>query len=438
MLLSQYTVLFNKGNKYYCFSTLTKTIVELNQETYNMLSSSNLDIAHGKLLDDSEKQLLYNAHIVCDNQLDEYLFCKSIILSKRFDDTNMHLTIAPTMDCCFSCYYCFERGKKPIYMSIGTADAIVKLIKNQRNLKQLHITWFGGEPLMAIGIIKYLSKNILSSFNGKYSADIITTAYHIDEEIINTLKESLITEMQITIDGNEDTHNSVKFTSNGTNSYQRIINNVLLLCQEYPSLTIGVRVNLTKHNCNEYVDLYNNFKKLFANKNVSIFPGFVVSRNNGIKSDCLFSKNEIALFSLDLWESHKIPTPWIMYQKTQSECAIRKRNSLVVDASGNLYKCWEKIGDLTYKIGNLTQTGDITNINHIQLNRYLYGADILEDSKCRKCAILPICFGGCPLLRIENVYDCKNNNLCSSYKGCISHYLSAYIELKEILHNKTQ
>ena len=50
MLLSQYTVLFNKGNKYYCFSTLTKTIVELNQETYNMLSSSNSSVEASNLI----------------------------------------------------------------------------------------------------------------------------------------------------------------------------------------------------------------------------------------------------------------------------------------------------------------------------------------------------------------------------------------------------
>ena len=425
MFISPYTILFNRNGKYYAFSTLTKTFLEMDKKTYDALSSDLESIKETGAIENSDIRFLYDSHILCDNPKDEYLICKSMILDRRNDETDMHLTIAPTMDCCFSCYYCFERNKKPTYMSYKTVDAIIKLICHFKAIKHLHVTWFGGEPLMAVDVIDYFSTKIISTFKGHYSADIITTAFHINEKVIDVLKRSHITEMQISIDGKENSHNAIKFTSSGENSFRKIMDNILLLSNKYPSLNIGVRVNLTKQNYEEYTDLYYDFSKRFTGRKISIFPGFVVSRNNGIESKCLFSRNEVSLFSLNLWNMHKIPTPWIIYQKEQSECAIRKKNSLVVDASGNVYKCWEKLGDEKHKIGKLSQDG--------QLTRYLYGADILDDEKCRECSMLPICFGGCPILRLENVYEKKRNILCSSYKGKIEQWLSAYIELKEYM-----
>lgn len=433
MLLSPYAVFFEREKKYYVFSTLTKALLELDKEAYAKLSQmTEHNSLSDSIIDESDKELLYNSHILCDNQLDEYVLCKSMILDNRNDETDMHLTITPTMDCCFSCYYCFEREKTPAYMTLDIADAIIKHIVGKKNLKNLHVTWFGGEPLMATYIIQYFTDKLLKVFKGSYSADIITTAFHINENVIDILKKTRITEMQISIDGKEKTHNSVKYTPSCDNSFLRTINNIELLNKLYPALTIGVRVNLSKHNYGEYKELYRDLSNRFKGKRVSIYPGVIVSRND-VKLDNLFTHNEVSLFYLNLWESEKIPTPWILYCSEQGECAIRKRNSLVIDASATVYKCWEKVGDKKFKVGKLAQNGDVIDVDNTLLRRYIYGADPLEDEKCRVCKMLPVCFGGCPIQRIENIFENKKNILCTTYKEKIEQWLSAYLDFIQFL-----
>lgn len=435
MMLSPYAVFFEREKKHYVFSTLTKALLELDKEMYARLSqATEHNSLYDSIIDESDKELLYDSHIICDNQQDEFVLCKSMILDNRNDETDMHLTITPTMDCCFSCYYCFEREKEPAYMTLETVDSIIKLVEGQKNLKSLHVTWFGGEPLMATHIIQYFTYKLLKNFKGSYSADIITTAFHINEKVIDILKKTRITEMQISIDGKERTHNSVKYTSCCDNSFLRTINNIELLNKLYPTLTIGVRVNLSKQNYDEYKELYCDLSNRFKGKRVSIFPGYIVSRND-VELDNLFTHNEVSSFSLNLWESYRIPTPWILYSCKQGECAIRKSNSLVIDASANVYKCWEKVGNKRFIVGKLAQNGDIVDADNTLLRRYIYSADPLEDEKCRVCKMLPICFGGCPIQRIENLFENKKNILCTTYKDKLEQWLSAYIDFKEFLNS---
>ncbi|MDR2439219.1 MAG: 4Fe-4S cluster-binding domain-containing protein [Planctomycetaceae bacterium] len=49
------------------------------------------------------------------------------------------------------CSYCFERDKKPFDMSDEVAFAAVDfLIQTSRNIKELTILLFGGEPMMQV------------------------------------------------------------------------------------------------------------------------------------------------------------------------------------------------------------------------------------------------------------------------------------------------
>jgi len=65
---------------------------------------------------------------------------------------------------------------------------------------------------MAVDKMQEFYRKFRPVFKGKFSSNIITTAHHIDERAIDILKEIEVKSMQITIDGMEQTHNSVKFT----------------------------------------------------------------------------------------------------------------------------------------------------------------------------------------------------------------------------------
>lgn len=81
---------------------------------------------------------------IVEDEIDELAYLKS--LRKMVVDSNKKIAdilIVPTMDCNARCYYCFERGCHHEKMSIETADAVVKYIKENWNGELFNISWFG-------------------------------------------------------------------------------------------------------------------------------------------------------------------------------------------------------------------------------------------------------------------------------------------------------
>lgn len=126
---------------------------------------------------------------------------------------NLRLIILPTEQCNYRCKYCyesFEKGK----MTEEIQEAIVKYIR--RNITKyagLRISWFGGEPLLALDVIEQISikvMNICKKARRKYVADITTNGYLLSLDVFKKLLSLNVLEYQITIDGVKQVHDSKK------------------------------------------------------------------------------------------------------------------------------------------------------------------------------------------------------------------------------------
>ena len=178
----------------------------------------------------------------------------------------------------------------------------------------------------------------------------------------------------------------------------------------------------------------------FKGKNFAIAPAFVLDRSNcGRTHDKdLFTSEEYPDYIIGLAKSG-IDSPQVRYPKNYfTECAIRNPQSLAFDPEGNVYKCWEHIGDEQYSIGRINKKGAIENVNVTLLNRQLYGADPLDDPQCRECPYLPVCHGGCPINRIENEFQHGENDCCTYYKGHMKEFIMQHLQMKERLAKNTQ
>lgn len=98
------------------------------------------------------------------------------------------MQIVPTLGCNFSCIYCYQacREKEKVIMSKEVMDAIIEYTKQkiEPTTQFLNVLWFGGEPLLAIDRIKYLSQSfieITASKKMKYFSGIITNGYLLHE-----------------------------------------------------------------------------------------------------------------------------------------------------------------------------------------------------------------------------------------------------------------
>jgi len=82
----------------------------------------------------------------------------------RKTSKTLALTILPTLECNLRCSYCYQ-DKKKTFMTIGTEKKIEEFVSNwfeENDTKILDITWFGGEPLLALGTICRLSERLIA------------------------------------------------------------------------------------------------------------------------------------------------------------------------------------------------------------------------------------------------------------------------------------
>lgn len=405
-------------------------VKEKNHTEFLQFVESGIKISDKQFWED----LKYCGFLIEDD-FDEKKDIKIRMLSSRYDTSVLSLTITPTMACNFRCVYCFESGHYSSgRMSEETEDDICKMVEQEAaHLEKLVITWYGGEPLLAIEPIEELTskfKEICKQFNIEYSASIITNGYLLTESICDRLLELDITDAQITLDGNAKIHNSRRPLANGGNTYDTIINN---LEKNHGKIGIAIRINVDRENEKDVQSVVDELKKRGIYEDVFCYLGLVTSTNGTCSNCTCMSSERYSEFNLDFWLKNNMPLESLYPKPMGNYCGADYAQGYVLDAQGNIYKCWSDVGVMEQRIGTAhdwNETNKKSTINEVQsqsvFEKYML-YDPTEDPVCSKCKFMPICFGGCPHSRIEN------NQLCEQYRYNVGEFMQAYADavLKE-------
>lgn len=409
---------------YLLYNSLSNVFLKLDEEQYDLLLKvkENPDLPIEEAF---QKELRENRILVEDNQEEYYKF-KLLKSLKRYDRSYLSLTIAPTSDCNFRCCYCFEDAPEPVYMTDRVQEDLIRFIKSHEGIKHLSITWYGGEPLMAFDRMVTIT-NEIKGLGLNFDATVITNGYYLDEKVINSLEGLHIRTVHITLDGLADVHNRRRPEKGGRDSFAKIIHNIELMRKSNASAKVVIRVNVDKENSSEYHRIYAFMKDNYGDLVVNIYPGFV-KKTYGIcayAENHLLSNEEQAQFVLDQYRNYKIMDhthflPAISY----SECLARCLNAYLVAPDGYLYKCWTDLGNKEKCVGNLSNLTYHMNA----LAKYMVGGDPFSDKKCQVCKFLPVCGGGCPHLKLKNMFAGCKADLCHISKTKIYEFLELYYE----------
>ncbi|MBO4373507.1 MAG: radical SAM protein [Lachnospiraceae bacterium] len=368
--------------------------------------------------------------IVEDTQDDDfYNIVKMRRLTGNYAVRTLLLTIAVTRSCNFSCSYCYEENRTGKPMSKEVEDKLMDFIDLHKREDQLYITWYGGEPLLAIDRIRSIDRR-LKEKEKKYNAMIVTNGYLLKEDIIKDLNDLSINHMQITLDGNKKTHDSRRFQVNGEGSFDMIMNNLdALMASDYKG-TVNIRVNIDMRNKDEFRDVYNLINGRYPEdygKRISVYPGYVKGDGHPDAS-CFFDSDLTGQFVAELARKDNINAMSLLPQKTAAGCTLTKRCAYVVGPEGELYKCWDDIGIPEMVIGRLD---DLTGWNNSLIARGMVGASYLDSPVCRECFYFPVCDGGCHKIRLKNLMDGKNRDCCSYFRDHLDELLEIYYEQKK-------
>lgn len=325
-------------------------IQELQYEQFKNFLKSGDEITDKEFL-----EKLLQCGYVLPIEVDEKFLLKTTLMRERYDSRQFFVTIAPTMACNFRCIYCFEQGRYGHkYMDSKTISNVIKFIeKRMENAESLHISWFGGEPLLAMPVIEEISESVIAYCNAKnkkFDASIVTNGYFYTKEIAEKLKQLRVNKVQITIDGSRDIHNSRRPLINGGCTYDVIMENLVATKGIIP---INIRINVDADCVDAADDVITFLKNNSLLEHVIPYLGFVLPYGNYYQKEKCFSTEEYSNLNLKFWQENNIPLQSMYPAPRGHYCIADFCNGWVIDDIGNMYKCWNEIGIPERSVGNV-------------------------------------------------------------------------------------
>lgn len=363
---------------------------------YRQFAENGTPVADGELL----KDLKLGGYVV-DGDFDELAALKYKLQASRFDTTHLGLTIAPTSDCNFRCIYCYEKDSiKPVTMSEQTQEELLAFVKRYvPTVKGFHVAWYGGEPLLAMDIIEKLSDAFLKLCEEnkiEYSASMVTNGYLLTPEKVEKLHGLKVKDIQVTLDGAAEDHDRRRFLKGGLPTFDKIIENLCVSKDNLPK-QVSIRINADRHN----VDRVDNVVRILREKGLEgkVFPylAMVENHNDTYNDNSCLHINEFSQCEFDFITRNGLDIVNRTPRQIGNYCGADRCGSLVVNADGRLYKCWNEIGIEACSVGTLKD--GIRQSPHF-FDYMLY--DSTEDPECMDCRFLPVCMGGCPNKRLQN------------------------------------
>lgn len=418
---------YNVGKGALLFNTLTGALVDLTSRQEYELGHVR---ATGQPADLSECESLRRLGFVADAEVDELAAVWGGFLLSQGSAKPAVLTIAPILDCNFGCEYCFETHR-PGVMSPTVRDQLIQFLRARHAASpvSLHVVWFGGEPLMAQGVIFDLASKfdelVAEGVLRSWGSELITNGLLLCDGLVGRLRqEARVSRIQITIDGDQEHHDARRFLKrNRTGTFVRVVENAVQAAKVVP---VGIRVNVDRTNQDCLETMMRQFADagMFQSGSISINLALVepfteadVIRN----ATTLLSAQEFATLREEFlcraqregWPAHEAAASSVV----SGVCQVDNKNAFVVAPDGALMKCWAELGNDPEVVGHL---GKRETWQEDMLGT-LEDRDPLDDKGCRTCKLLPMCMGGCPQQRA--LWRKKGVKHCPPLKYAFGGYL---------------
>jgi Arylsulfatase regulator (Fe-S oxidoreductase) len=364
------------------------------------------------------------------NELDFILFQnRNATLCKK----SYQLTINPTLECNYKCWYCFEDQSsipKKGRMDETTIERVkmhIKYMIEKEHISELKLDWFGGEPLLYFYEVIYpisLYAIELCKINDiPFNNHVTTNAYYIDMRMILAFNEIQLNSFQIPIDGDRSKHNAVK-NHNGEGHYDKILQTFNEICMHVNNACVIMRINYDKQTLKNVSAVISDVK---VENRCKIFVDF----QRVWQIDLSIDENGDNLLLLDIkkeFERAGFKTIYFAYQSKKYKCCYADSfYHRVINYDGKVYKCSARDYNEDLCIGTIQNDGAISF--KINIIAKMFSNPTFDNTQCLNCNRLPLCYGPC----IQKYYETK---IGKSKFQCL--HDSAEISLREYVKEKVK
>ncbi len=398
--LSNYNFFISYNDRVILHNLLTGSLYSLEKELFEEVEPLLNQLELLKSKSTPIFNLLFKTGFIIEFDYDEIDYLRLNYIKEMSLNSFYRLTINPTLECNFSCWYCYQNHPAG-YMNEEVVDKIIKMCNNLVKSKQvsgINLGWFGGEPLLYFNEIIYpLSKHIkqITSENSlNFYNSITTNGYLITDNLIDKFYEIDLFEFQITLDGNEERHNKIR-NNKGKPSYAKIVNNINRLVSKVENAKVCLRINYDDKTFNGLESIFNSFAEIRQNIHIDLQRVWQTYENEGMpigKAAVDFSTKCID-FGFKLMNTY-------LEAGRGTPCYADRINFAHINYDGRIYKCTARNYEDSNELGYIDENGLIKW--HTKKLMPSHRKLSFENEICLTCKFLPICLGPCYQKRYEN------------------------------------
>jgi len=197
---------------------------------------------------------------------------------RRGMSSQLYWSFWPTANCNLACDYCGQTHSNT-KLSREHCDLAVQLVRRRlkvHGFKRLHVSWFGGEPLLGLDIMRYLTPQLFKTAKElgiDYDARLITNGTLMTKRVSRELMNQLgIVWIDITLDGPRAVHDKRRGTRKGAGTYDWITRNIADFFEVRGSkrtTRLTLRCNVDARNAGAAKELIDHLESLGFSKEVS-------------------------------------------------------------------------------------------------------------------------------------------------------------------------
>ena len=342
-------------------------------------------------------------------------------------------------DCNFRCVYCYEKFKNGTMRPEVREGVKALVMKRLPQLKNLTVSWFGGEPLYGWEAVEDLApffSTVAKEHGLNHGQHMTTNGYLLTEERATKLLEWGCNRFQITLDGLPEEHDCKRVGRDGSPTYNVILDNLRSLrARKDAQFEVAIRVNFDRDNFPRLGAFLEALSEDFAGDRRFAMRFRAVGAWGGDHDDELNTCGIVERRDaerqlrdrsqeLDLAREGGIEDA----AKLGSDvCYAARPYNFIVGATGQLMKCTVALDTVPENVvGQLHPDGRM-EMKDENLAKWVKPY-FEQDTLCQKCYMLPTCQGVvCPLPRIT-----EGHRACCKMKANLKYEMRATLAKRPV------
>ena len=290
----------------------------------------------------------------------------------------LHLVLMPTEACNFRCTYCYEDFRYARMEPAVRRGVKAFLSRRAADLNWLEMSWFGGEPLLAMDVIEDISSHVLELQRQfpllHYTGEITTNAYSLSTSRFARLLDLGVSRYQISFDGPQEWHDRKRVLAGGGGTFDRIWKNVLGMRAVPREFHVLVRLHVDQENHEALPAFIRQYAEAFGQDDrFELFIRRLV---------CLGGPNDATLPVYDEETGDAVVHSLSRYAKELGVrhvleqhpplCYATRGNSYLVRANGWLNKCTVALEHPNNQVGRLREDG-LLDLDSPKMHQWMRG-----------------------------------------------------------------